>query len=91
MYKILLKGKVICIDTSNGPNNDSTVSYLTLNKSYDVIGCISVLSDQLVLGLNEYNILYKIVCDDGLERKLLDKRFVTLEVHREGIINKILK
>jgi hypothetical protein len=25
---------------------------------------------------------YSIICDDGLERKLIANRFVTLEVHR---------
>jgi hypothetical protein len=37
------------------------------------------------------NQMYSIICDDGLERKLIANRFVTLEVHREQMLNKILK
>jgi hypothetical protein len=83
--------KVIC------KNNDiffaSLNGILTLNKSYDVISSIQRIQtdQQLALGLSEYNTFYSILCDDGIKRELISTRFVTLEVHREQIINKILK
>jgi hypothetical protein len=66
---------------------------LTLNKSYDVISSIQriQMNQQLALGLSEYNTFYFILCDDNKIRELISTRFVTLEVHREEMLNKILK
>jgi hypothetical protein len=83
--------KVIC------KNDDaffaSLNGILTLNKSYDVISSIQriKIDQQLALGLSEYDTFYSIVCDDGIKRELISTRFVTLELHREQMLNKILK
>jgi hypothetical protein len=49
------------------------------------------MDQQLALGLSEYNTFYIIICDDGVKRELISTRFVTLEVNREEMLNKILR
>jgi hypothetical protein len=67
--------------------NESVLSYgnldyLTINKVYESFYISGTMTESNA---------YSIICDDGLERKLIANRFVTLEVHREQMLNKILK
>jgi hypothetical protein len=66
----------------NSGKNNRFPSKLTIGKSYDVI------SESRPDGVYTY---YLVLCDDGVERNILEKKFITLEVHREQMLNKILK
>jgi hypothetical protein len=66
----------------NSGKNNRFPSKLTIGKSYDVI------SEARPDGVYKY---YLVLCDDGVERNILEKKFITLEVHREQMLNEILK
>jgi|TARA_R110000782_G_scaffold193575_1_gene283157 hypothetical protein len=77
--------KVVCIN-----NRDSHISLyksiLTLDKSYDAIDePLLPLMPELV------RICYRVTCDDGKVRAIVKSRFITLEAHREQMLNKIFK
>jgi hypothetical protein len=72
--------KVVCIDNNNTSTETITsYKFITLGKSYDAIK------------LTPSKLTYDIICDDDVVRSLLTSRFITLEVHREQMLNKILK
>jgi spore cortex formation protein SpoVR/YcgB (stage V sporulation) len=76
--------KVVCIDNNNTSTETITsYKFITLGKSYDAI---KLLQSRTTSKL--YDI---IICDDDVVRFLLKSRFITLEVHREQMLNKILK
>jgi hypothetical protein len=75
LNKILMK--LVCIDNNNTFN--STSINIKIGKSYDAIK------------LTTSKLTYDIICDDDVVRSLLKSRFITLEAHREKIINEILR
>jgi hypothetical protein len=72
--------KLVCIDNNNTSTETITsYKFITLGKSYDAIK------------LTTSKLTYDIICDDDVVRFLLKSRFITLETHREKIINEILR
>jgi hypothetical protein len=65
---------------NSGKNQRFHGNILTIGKSYDVVE--SKLDDPYTY--------YHVLCDDGVERDLLANKFISLEVHRNKIINEIL-
>jgi hypothetical protein len=72
--------KVICKDNYHYYRTNNKHN-LIVGKTYNVISCVGLRT----------NTFYRIVCEDGLQRNIISTRFITLELHREQIINEVLK
>ena len=66
----------------NSGKNNRFPSKLTIGKSYDVISEARP---------DDGYTYYLVLCDDGVERNILGNKFISIEVHREQMLNKILK
>jgi hypothetical protein len=54
---------------------------LTIGNRYDVISSILTESG---------NTFYEVLCDDGIIRKFVSERFLSISDNREQVINKVL-
>lgn len=77
--KVIYKSKV-----STKLRNTYMMSYLTHNKIYDTIGTIG---NPYPTENNEHFLL--VICDDNNHRWIPNECFITLDEHRDNIINQL--